>query len=405
VTARPARLGLFGLLGSGNSGNDASMETVLSYFREAHPQVRIDAMSGGHPEVVKAKWDLDAVRLYWVTQFEDKPSRVPQPVLKAVGKGLDIARVANWVRKHDAVIVPGAGPLESTLPQNAWGFPFQLLVLSASGKLLGTKVAFVSVGAEIIKPKVTRWLSDNTARLAYYRSYRDQNSWDSMRDRGHDVSRDKIFPDLVFGVPTPPVQPGDPRVVGLGVMNYRGGNNDKDRADEIHADYLAKVTEFATWLVDNGYEIKIFGGDSKYDWDIARKIMADVRAERPELPEHAFTADEVHSYAELMELINGCGTIVATRYHNVMCALKLCKPTIGLGYSRKFVSLLGQMGLGDFNMYADRIEVDKLTDMFRQLDKRRDELTSAMKDRNAANAKSLSDQFSLLSRVLLPPRG
>ena len=380
------------------------METVLAYFREAHPDVAIDAMSGGHPQTVKAMWDLDAIRLYWVTQFEDRKSAIPQPVLKAVGKGLDIARVANWVRKHDAVIVPGAGPLESTLPQNAWGFPFQLLVLSASGKLLGTKVAFVSVGAEIIKPKVTRWLSDTTARLAYYRSYRDQNSWDSMRDRGHDVSKDRIFPDLVFGVPTPPLEPGDPKVVGLGVMNYYGGNNDKDRAEEIHADYLAKVTEFATWLVDNSYELRVFGGDSKYDWDIARLVMANVRAARPELPAHALTADEVSSYAELMQLMNGCGTIVATRYHNVMCALKLCKPTISLGYSRKFVSLVGGMGLGDFNMYADRLDVDGLTEMFRELDKRRDELTDFMVERNAANHRALAEQFALLSSVLLPAR-
>ena len=29
------------------------------------------------------------------------------------------------------------------------------------------------------------------------------------------------------------------------------------------------------------------------------------------------------------------GTVVATRYHNVMCALKLSKPTISLGYSRE----------------------------------------------------------------------
>jgi polysaccharide pyruvyl transferase WcaK-like protein len=378
------------------------METVLAYFREERPDVVIDAMSGGRPEVLKAKWDLDAIPLYWYTRFEEKATKIPRPVLKAIGKGLDVVRVANWVRKHDAVIVPGAGALESTLPQNAWGFPLQLLVLSAAGKVQGSKVAFVSVGAEIIKPRVTRWLSDTTAKLAAYRSYRDQNSWESMRDRGHDVSTDRVFPDLVFGVPTPPYEPGDPKVVGFGVMNYFGGNNDKDHADEIHADYLAKMTEFATWLVDNGYELRVFGGDSKYDWDIARLIMANVRAERPELPAGAMTTAEVNSYAELMEFMNACGTIVATRYHNVMCALKLCKPTISLGYSRKFVSLVAEMGLADFNMYADRIEVGPLTEMFRELDKRRDEITDLMKQQNAANHRALAEQFALLDSVLLP---
>ena len=34
------RVGLFGILGAGNSGNDASLETVLAYLREAHPERR-----------------------------------------------------------------------------------------------------------------------------------------------------------------------------------------------------------------------------------------------------------------------------------------------------------------------------------------------------------------------------
>ena len=29
-----------------------------------------------------------------------------------------------------------------------------------------------------------------------------------MRERGIDTSRDRVYPDLVFGVPTPPYEPG-----------------------------------------------------------------------------------------------------------------------------------------------------------------------------------------------------
>jgi len=45
------RVGLFGLLGSGNIGNDASMETVLSYLRTAHPAIAVDAMCAGSDRV------------------------------------------------------------------------------------------------------------------------------------------------------------------------------------------------------------------------------------------------------------------------------------------------------------------------------------------------------------------
>jgi polysaccharide pyruvyl transferase WcaK-like protein len=396
------RLGLFGLLGSGNSGNDASMETVLGYFRDARPDVVLDAMSGGQPDLMRAQYGLDAVPLYWYTRFEQRKTAVPKAFLKALGKGLDVVRTMAWIRRHDAVIVPGAGALESTLPTRPWGFPFQLLVLCASGKLFGTKVALVSVGAEIISKRATRWLSDATARLAFYRSYRDQNSWESMKQRGIDVSEDRVFPDLVFGVPTPPYEPGDPRVVGIGVMDYYGGNDDRDRAGEIHSDYIEKVTQFATWLADKGYTIRLFGGDSKFDWDIARQILTDVRRHRPGLDPAALTADPVSSYDELMQLMSSAGTIVATRYHNVMCALKLCKPTIALGYSRKFATLMGDMGLAEFSQYADRLDVDRLIEMFTEMDGRRVELKEQMIERNAANQHALAEQFSLLSALLLP---
>ena len=41
------RVGLFGLLGSGNIGNDASMESVLGYLRARHPGAVVDAMCMG----------------------------------------------------------------------------------------------------------------------------------------------------------------------------------------------------------------------------------------------------------------------------------------------------------------------------------------------------------------------
>ena len=47
----PPRVGLFGLLGSGNIGNDASMEVVLRYLQTSHPGTVVDAMCRGPEEV------------------------------------------------------------------------------------------------------------------------------------------------------------------------------------------------------------------------------------------------------------------------------------------------------------------------------------------------------------------
>jgi polysaccharide pyruvyl transferase WcaK-like protein len=394
-------VGLFGLLGSGNSGNDASMETVLAYLREARPDIVVDALCGG-PERVRANYGIDAAPLYWYSRFEKRATGAPAAFLKLAGKGIDAVRVASWVRRHDAVIVAGAGALETTLPQRAWGFPYSLFLLSASGRLFGTKVALVSVGADQINKRATRWLSNATARLASYRSYRDAYSRDAMRERGIDTSADRVFPDLVFGVPTPPYEPGDPQLVGVGVMAYYGGNDDRGRAEQIHSSYVETMTRFTEWLVDNGYRVRLFGGDNKFDGEIAEKIQADVRRKRPELDPQRITVATVSTYPELIRQMAPVGMVVATRYHNVMCAVKLCKPTISLGYSRKFISLMTDMGLEEFHQFADSVDLDRLTAQFKELESRRAQLQQKMADRNAANIRDLTEQFSLLSARVFP---
>jgi polysaccharide pyruvyl transferase WcaK-like protein len=396
--AAAPRVGLFGLLGSGNSGNDASMETVLAYLREAHPDAVVDALCGG-PERVRSHYGIGAEPLLWYQKFEKRNTAVPKVFLKVLGKGIDTVRIASWVRRHDAVIVPGAGALEMTLPLRAWGFPYALFTLTVCGKLLGTKVALVSVGADLINKPVTRWLSNATARLASYRSYRDSYSRDAMRQRGIETSSDPVYPDLVFGVPTPMYQPGDPRLIGVGVMAYYGGNDDRDQADQIHSHYVETMTRFTQWLVDNGYRVRLSGGDSKFDGEVAEKIQADLRQYRPDFEPSAVTIGTFSTYQELMAEIAPMGMVVATRYHGVMCALKLCKPTISLGYSRKFISLMADMGLAEFHQFTNTLSLERLIEQFKELEIRHAHVQQKMADVNAANVRGLEEQFARLSNM------
>ncbi len=135
-----ARVGLFGLLGSGNLGNDGSLEAVLGYLRAAHPEAAVDALCGG-PETVTARYAIPATRLHWYRGEYRTASRAGAIAGKGLGKVVDAFRTAAWVRRHDVVIVPGMGVLEATLPLRPWGFPYALFLLCASGRLLGTRVA------------------------------------------------------------------------------------------------------------------------------------------------------------------------------------------------------------------------------------------------------------------------
>ena len=337
--ARGPRIGLFGLLGSGNIGNDASMESVLRFLRTDHPEAVVDAMCMGS-EQVRARYGIEATPLLWYQKYDPRVSGVVASALKVMGKGVDAFRTAAWVRRHDAVIVPGMGVLEASLPLRPWGVPYAMFLLCASGRLFGTKVALVSVGANIINQRATRWLFDSAARLAYYRSYRDEQSRQAMRQRGLDTSRDPVYPDLVFGIPAPPYAPGDPETVGVGVMAYYGNNDERKRADEIYAAYVKNVETFVLWLLDDGRKVRLFSGD-EVDAGAARQILAELRAARPELDPSRITAVSASSFEELTMAMAPASTVVATRFHNVMCALRLGKPTISIGYAKKNVALVG----------------------------------------------------------------
>ncbi|RSM50119.1 hypothetical protein DMA12_02370 [Amycolatopsis balhimycina DSM 5908] len=387
---RAPRVGVFGLLGSGNLGNDGSLEAVLGYLRAEYPDAVLGALVGG-PEIVRERYGLDATPLHWNQSEYETASGLRSVALKGFGKLVDIARTAAWVRKQDVVIVPGMGVLEATLPLRPWGFPYSLFLLSAAGRLFGTKVALVCVGANHISARATRTLVRWSGRLAAYRSYRDDISRDAMRAMGVDTRADQVYPDLAFSLPTPDGD-GEPGTVGVGVMAYYGGNDDRAEADRIYRHYVDTMNRFVAWLVDQGRGVRLFIGDR-----IDRQVVDEI-LEKTDSP--LVTAASVETLDELMHEMAAVDSVVATRYHNVLCALKVAKPTVAIGYAPKNDVLMAEMGLEDFTQRAKSVAFDRLVEQFTELENRSAELRQTLLERNEMNAQRLKDQFAALSAAL-----
>jgi polysaccharide pyruvyl transferase WcaK-like protein len=397
-----ARIGLFGLLGSGNIGNDASMEAVLRYLQGRHPSAVIDVMCSG-PERVTVEYGLDAVQMFWFDRHQDRLSSKPWSLLRVPSRILDVFRVSGWVRRHDVVIVPGAGVLEASLPLRPWNTPYGLFLLTASGRLFRTKVALVCVGAGSIQKRATRTLSNWAARLAGYRSYRDGGSREAMRRRGLDAG-DPVFPDLAFSLPTPGEDGpggGDWSTIGLGIMAYSGSNDDRDRASEIYRAYVDAMSGIVCRLVDDARKVHLFIGDTDgSDEATAREILTAVRELRPDLDETWVVAEPVTTFREIMESMEPLGAIVATRFHNLVAALKLAKPTIAIGYSAKHRDLMADAGLAEFSHPVDAFDLGVLVEQLHDMERRADPLRRSLRSHTAALAEELERQFDQLDDVL-----
>jgi polysaccharide pyruvyl transferase WcaK-like protein len=406
MTVAP-RVGLVGLLGQGNLGNDGSLEAVLAWLGTQQPHAILDFLCTGTDQMT-ARYGVSATPIRWYnTETQAAPSTIAlasKGLKVPLGMIIDAFRIATWVRRHDVVMVPGMGVLETALPLRSRHTPYSMFLVSAFGRLFGTKVALVSVGASDIRQPLARRLVTAAARLAYYRSYRDAFSRDAMRRMGLDTSEDAVYPDLAFALPIPHDVPAVTGMVGVGVMDYNGSNDDRDQADQLHVSYVEKMKAFVLWLVDNGRSVRLFTTDV-HDEPIMREVIADVRARRPQLGPSQIVAEPVPSIGELMRQIASVDTVVASRFHNVLCALKLAKPTLSIGYSAKFGVLMEEVGLAEFCQSAHSVDVDRLIEQFTELESRSTQVQQIIIERTAENARLLNYQFATLSALLFQSAG
>jgi len=396
----PVRVGLFGKFGSGNIGNDASMEAVLNFLRSEQPDARVDVMCTG-PRVVRSTYRVDAVPIH-----EDR-NDVPPSTLSTARKILrllrDMARAIWWVGHHDVVIIPGTGVLETSLPVVPRAFPFSMFLIFAACRVFGVRTALVAVGAGKVSQRRTRWLYDSVVRLSTYRSYRDVGARESLRERGLDVTNDHVYPDLAFSLPTPCTGPGDERSVAVGVMAYHGSEDERQEGDAIYASYVAEMKCFIRWLVDSGYRVRLIVGDTNGSDDaVAVEVMEDLRSSRPDADASQVAHETVTSFTDLAQVMSKAATVVAIRYHSVLCALKLGRPVLAIGYSAKHDALMEDMGMAEFCQPVASLEAGALADQFLDLERRSEELRQVLGQRNAEKNRLLADQFAELSEVVFP---
>ena len=402
MSAAP-RVGLVGFFGEGNLGNDGSLEAVLTYLRDEHPDAIIDVLCGHTPDRVEERFGVPAARWRWYPAERHTaaglPARAAKAVGTAVGLGVDAYRICRWVRRHDVVIVPGMGVLEATLPLRPWLTPYLMFLTCGSGRVFGTRVALVSVGANVIKQRLSKRLVVAAARCAHYRSFRDAGSRDAMRRMGLGVSGDRVYPDLAFSLPLPRGRSPVAGSVGVGIMDYSGNNDDRPRSEAVQARYTEAMTGFVRWLADNDRPVLLLAGDTR-DGRVIAGVLANLRAQRPALDQSAVTAVSPSSLGELMQQIEGVESVVATRFHSVLCALRLGKPSLAVGYAAKFDALMAEMGFAEFSLPAKSIDVDVLIDRFNELEGTSAHYAERAAARNAANERLLKEQFAELSTAL-----
>ena len=393
------RIGLFGRLGSGNIGNDATLEAVLAYLKAERPDAELDSLCSG-PQRVTDRYGVPAAQL---GRFDGVgPVRGPKPVRLAMTLGrivagslIDTWRITSWVRRHDVVIVPGMGVLESTLPQRPWELPWTQFVMSLAGKLFRVKVALRQRRGERGQRTRDRLVAGalcGAGLLPLVPGRAVVGAAQKMRMAG---PSDHVFPDLVFALPSPPVvQLGDS--VGVGSDGLLRGHRGRADASLIQETYTAAMTQFVERLLADGRRVRLLIGDEA---DEAVALDVQSRCQSPLVVYEPFTSAD-----ELMSQLGTVDSVIGTRFHTVLFGLKLGKPTIAIGYGRKHLALMEQLGVEEWFQDIRDLDAERLYTQFVALQGERVQVVRTITERQQVIRERLDEQFAELSAVLFGER-
>jgi polysaccharide pyruvyl transferase WcaK-like protein len=401
--AEPKLVGLFGMFGTGNIGNDGSLESIVCFLRRMAPEQRLLCICG-NPAAVQESFGIEAVPIYRQPR-RLSASRATGLLQRAPGRATMWLHAARHLSRLKVLIVPGMGVLDDfSVSPIGLGWPHDVLSWCLLGRLMGVKVLFASVGAGPIRHPISRWLLKAAARAAHYRSYRDTISKAFMEGIGFDASRDPIYPDIAFRLPVPattrrPAGKARPLVVGVGMMAYSGWRNDTNRGAGIYAGYLDKMTGYVSWLLDCGHDVRLLMGDQA-DRRAVEDLIGAVRSSRPDVAADRIVFEEAHTLHDVMRQIADTDVVVATRYHNVVCALRVGKPTISIGYAKKNDALLAEMGLADYCQNIEELDVAILETQTLRLIAERPALEDRVREAGARFQSRLREQEGLLASMI-----
>ena len=399
---------LYGHFGVGNLGNDSTLEAMLHNIRRYRPSAAISCVCTG-PQNIAKRFDIPTVPfdISEDRNMQASPGRALhrlQRVTRRIGDEVDFWwKRRSWFKSVDQFVVVGTGALDDMAVIHPWNAPYDLYKWCMAARLGGAKVIFLSVGAGPIENRFSRTLMLAALRTAHYRSYRDVASMDYLKRIGFETTGDSIFPDLVFSLPSRVEaqgrRAGRPHTIGVGVIGYYGWRHDQISGEPLFRTYLSKLKCFVSWLLNQGYAVRLLTGDLPTDQRPVDEIIEFVRYEARSDCTSRLSAEAIPDREKLYQEVANTDVVVATRFHNVVCALALGRPVISIGYHKKNDELLGEMGLQSYCQHIEHFTTDRLIEQFQTLALQSDQISQRIESKCAHFRHLLDVQYQ---KVLFP---
>jgi polysaccharide pyruvyl transferase WcaK-like protein len=393
------RIALLGNFGSGNLGNECTLHAMITNTRELFPGAEIHCICA-RPRETEA---LHGVPAFPVTRDIRRPRWAKgDDFLSTWSRKLFCAlprEIAHWIgafralRGTNILVMTGTGMLSD----------IHVIILTAIlkwaflARLRGCKVAFLSVGVGTLERGRSRLIVKTALSLAHYRSYRNMLSKGLLESNGFDTRRDPICPDLAFSLKLPApvrrfVRHGAKPVVGIGLMGYYR-HRPHESGEDVYANYLRKMAQFAAWLLERGYTVRLLIGDVVYDEGVKDDLKALLHERGVQCDDGQLIDRRVRDFQQVLAELSATDIVVATRFHNLLLAILLHKQVIAISYHKKDDALLADFGLEKYCQWIDTFDVETLIEQFQDAEKSAAMQVARVRRQCHSNRVALQDQY------------
>lgn len=402
---RQPTVGLFGLFGMQNLGNECTLEAMLHNLRSRIPEANVYTI-GYDPEDTRHRYGVESVSIEsdYTASPEQEGNRGQR--IKALSRIIRFfvrrlpAEVRGWLRARkmlkdtDLLLMTGTGMLTDYGASAVFGYAYDIAKWVLMARSTKCRVAFVSIGTGPLYRPLTCFLARRSLSLAHYRSYRDQFSKTTLGDLGLQNEGDRVVPDLAFSLPygEKPPDSSQRRIVGLGLINYSHAPAGARPADQAYRHYLDTMVSFAGWLVDRGFAVRLLYGDIKYDAQVKRDFHETLQELQLQAMQHIID-DDMYSPRDLLNQVAETDLIVAARYHNQVIGLHLGKPVMSITYEPKSDALLAGFGLDAYRQDIHDLDVKGLKELFCQMDGAQSDLTRQIEEITETYREVLREQY------------
>src|SRR5467141_2570328 len=154
--------------------------------------------------------------------------------------------------------------------------------------------------------------------------------------------------------------------------------------------------DFAAWLLERGYGIRILQGDAKHDGTARRDLRATLEQRGLKYGIADIVDEDSTSVSELLVQLAQTDVVVSPRFHNLILGLLLNKPVMSISYDPKNDALLERFGLGRYCQPIDGLDVERLIEQFIDLERHGAARLPVLRERAGECRRLLDEQYRLV---------